>query len=82
MVAENTQNGDSTVTLTHTNATLSRVISWHVIAGNHNNPSPVKNPAGGVILRFMPQKPKSIAVFKRKSCVLSVSSGFIVEKKY
>ena len=59
-----------------------RVISRHIIAGNHNNPSPVKNPAGGVILRSMPQKPKSIAVFKRKSCVLSLSGGFIVEKKY
>ena len=42
----------------------------------------VKNPAGGVILRSMPQKPKFISVFKRKSCVLSVSGGFIVEKKY
>ena len=59
-----------------------RGISRHVIAGNHNNPSPVKNPAGGIIFRFMPQKPKSIAVFKRKSCVLSVSVEFIVEKKY
>ena len=59
-----------------------RAISRHVIAGNHNNPSPVKNPAGGIIFRFMPQKPKFIAVFKRKSCVLSVSVGFIVEKKY
>ena len=59
-----------------------RGISRHVIVGNHNNPSTVKNPAGGVILRFMPQKPKSIAVFKRKSCVLSVNGGFIVEKKY
>ena len=57
-----------------------RVISWHIMAGNHNNPSPAKNPAGGVILRFMPQKPKSIAVLKERAVFCRLALGLLLRK--